>query len=48
MHAVFMFLFLCGLAALAWWLLRDADRFVEEADVESVQEAHSRSVSLPD
>jgi len=48
MHAGFMFLFLCGLAALAWWLLRDADRFSEEADEERVQEAHSRSASLPD
>jgi hypothetical protein len=30
MHSGFIFLILCGLAALAWWLARDADRFVEE------------------
>ena len=30
MQSVFICLFLCGLAGLAWWMLRDADRFVEE------------------
>jgi hypothetical protein len=30
MQSAFIFLFLCGLAVLAWWMLLDADRFVEE------------------
>ena len=32
MHSGFIFLCLCSLAALTWWLVRDADRFLEEVD----------------
>ena len=49
MHSVFIFLFLCGLAVLVWWLLRDADRFVEEdeegvGDYEKAEAAENEDV----
>jgi hypothetical protein len=32
MHSVFIFLFLCALAVLVWWILRDEDRFLDEGE----------------
>ena len=32
MQSVLTCLFLCSLAVLAWWLLRDADRSLEEVE----------------
>jgi hypothetical protein len=32
MQSVFIFLFLCGLAVLVWWILRDEDPFLEEGE----------------
>ena len=49
MQSVFIFLFLCGLAVLVWWLLRDADRFLEEdeegvGDYEKAEAAENEDV----
>ncbi len=46
MQSAFIFLFLCGLTMLVWWMLRDADCFLEE-DEEGVG-TNEKAEAAPD